>query len=137
LRRTYADVQSDRDGLVAKYEAALREGSEVVADRNIALQQQLTELVAKTDERDSQLQAVLAAVHLEPSTLQALTQGLEDTLEAKSRALKDLHFELRKVEKHHSSVIEEYHRHAKAAGLPPLDAGSILGSTVDAVVVPR
>ena len=128
LRNKYADVQGDRDSLVGKFEAALREASEVVSDRNTALQQQLTEIVAKTDERDAQLQAVLTAVHLEPAALGTITQGLEDTLEAKSRALKDLHFELRKVEKHHHDIIDEYHRRARAAGLPTLDISAILQS---------
>lgn len=126
LRVKYGEVQQDRDGLVGKFEAALHDATEVVAERNVALQTKLNDAVHQADERDAQLQAVLQAVNLPSGALQDATSNLEETLETKSRALKDLHFELRKVEKHHNEIIEEYHRRAKAAGLPPLDVEQVL-----------
>jgi chromosome segregation ATPase len=128
LQRRYGEVQGDRDGLVNKFEAALRDAMEVVQDKTTAVQQQLLDTAQLVEQRDAQLASVLQAVNLEPAAVDFISRQMEDALEAKNRAIKDLHFELRKVERQHKDVISEYERRCRAAGIPVLDMEPLLAT---------
>jgi len=125
LKQKYSEVQKDRDGLVGKFETALRDTMDVVNDKNVELQHLLSETHGTLEERDAQLMAVLQAVNLEPAALDGISARMEDTLEAKNRAIKDLHFELRKIEGQHRQVIAEYERRCRKASVPVLDLATI------------
>ena len=127
LQGRFGEVQADRDGLVAKFEAALRDAMDVVQDKTTSVQQQLMDAHAMAEQRDAQLQSVLQAVNLEPAAVDAISRQMEDALEAKNRAIKDLHFELRKIERQHTDVVGEYERRCRAAGIPVLELEPLLG----------
>lgn len=129
LQKKFTDVQKDRDSLVTKFEAALRDAMDVVQDKTSVVQQQLLETHSKVEQRDAQLQSVLAAVNLEPAAVDAVSRQMEDALEAKNRAIKDLHFELKKIERQHGDVIAEYERRCRAADIPVLELEPLLAGT--------
>jgi T-lymphocyte triggering factor len=122
----FQDVHNDREGLKSRFEAALLNAMDAVQEKNTSLAQNLIEASAKVEERDAQLSNVLAAVNLEPSVLEFLTRQIEDTLETKNRAIKDLHFELKKIEKQHKDVLAEYERRCVGVNAPPLNLAEIL-----------
>lgn len=126
LKLKFHEVYNDRENLKAKFEAALQNAMDVVQERNNVLQQNLIGLGAKVEERDAQLANVLAAVNLEPSALEVVTRQLEDTLETKNRAIKDLHFELKKIERQHKDVTSEYERRCLSKDLPVLNLAAIV-----------
>lgn len=126
LKNKFQEVFNDRENLKAKFEAALQNAMDVVQERNAALHQNLVEASAKVEERDAQLANVLAAVNLEPSTLEVVTRQLEDTLETKNRAIKDLHFELKKIERQHKDVVAEYERRAMGKSIPVLNLADVV-----------
>lgn len=126
LQMKFSEVLNDRDNLKDKFEAALQNAMDVVQERNATLYQQLVEVSSKVEERDAQLTNVLAAVNLEPTTLEIVTRELEDKLETKNRAIKDLHFELKKIEKQHKDVVSEYERRLMAKGIPVLNLAEIV-----------
>ena len=126
LRGQFHEVHTDRENLKSKFETALHNAMDVVQEKNTALQQTLIEVSAKVEERDAQLANVLAAVNLEPSTLDVITRQLEDTLETKNRAIKDLHFELKKIEKQHRDIVAEYERRATKNKIPVLNLAEVL-----------
>jgi T-lymphocyte triggering factor len=121
LKQKYEAVQADRDGLVRRFEAALREAADVAQDGNTELQQRLLEAQARVEERDAQMHHVLQQAGLEPGVLEHFGLGADAALDAKARAIKDLHFELRKLEAQHGRVIGEYERRCRGAGVPALD----------------
>jgi DNA repair exonuclease SbcCD ATPase subunit len=121
LQSRYGKVQGDRDDLVGKFEAALRDAMDVVQDKTTAAQQELLDAHALVEQRDAQLRSVLEAINLEPAAVDAVSRQMEDALEAKNRAIKDLHFELRKVERQHRDVVGEYERRCRGSGIPVLD----------------
>lgn len=125
LQGKYGKVQQDRDAIKKKFEMALHDAMDVVNEQNTAMQQRLIEVNARVEERDAQLSSVLSAANLEPQALEAITRQLEDTIETKDRAIKDLHFELKKIQRQHRDVITEYERRCIASKVPPLDAAEV------------
>ena len=126
LQKKYQETHADRETLKGRFENALHEAMDTTQERNLALQQKLLEVQTRVEERDVQLMNVLKAVNLEPYAQEMITREVEDTLDAKNRAIKDLHFELKAVEKKHRDVVSEYERRCASSGIPVLDLEQIV-----------
>ncbi|KPA80123.1 putative T-lymphocyte triggering factor [Leptomonas pyrrhocoris] len=126
LEEQYKSVYNEREDLRAKFESALREAMDIVAERNNSLQQNLVEAHAKLEQRDAQLDGVLRAMNLEPAAMELISEEIDDEIQVKNQTIKDLHFELRKLEKRVSAMVEEYERRCRAVGVTPLDRASVL-----------
>eukprot|EP00759_Apiculatamorpha_spiralis_P057094 PhF_6_TR8445/c0_g1_i1/m.13170/K19942/GAS8; growth arrest-specific protein 8 len=126
LQHKYQEVEADRDDLVSRFEVVLYDAKERAARRTYALEEQLNQLTSHSEQRDTQLVSVLAAANLEAPVLDTLTRRLEDLLESKNRAIKDLHFEMHKVEQTHKDVLSAYERKCVKSGLPALNLKEIL-----------
>lgn len=126
LEEQYNSVYTEREDLSAKFESALREAMDVVAERNNSLQQNLVEAHARLEQRDAQLAGVLRAMNLEPAAMELISEQIDDEVQTKNQTIKDLHFELRKLEKRVNAMVEEYERRCRAAAIPPLDRASVL-----------
>jgi myosin heavy subunit len=111
---------AQKETLVANYEQSLRDVRTRAGFKNQRLEQRLDDANQRLDEKDAQLAAVLQAANLEPTALELVTRKLEDMLETKNRAIKDLHFELAKVEQQHGDVLKAYEGKCQAASIPIL-----------------
>lgn len=120
LEENYREVDKEREDLRARFEIDLREAMDVVDERNAALQQRLLVASAKVEDRDEQFRSVMKAMNLEPSTMLMVSEEINQELSYKNQIIKDLHFELRKLENHTKAVVKEYERRLRAVNLPPL-----------------
>ena len=121
LQEKYALVQRDRDVLVGKFETALQQTMDVVSMKNIDVEKQLVHAHMTMEDKDAQLSALMQAVNIELQAMESIAPHLEDELDSKNRAIKDLHYGLRKVESQHQRVVAEYERRCRKAGIPLLD----------------
>eukprot|EP01065_Artemidia_motanka_P015770 TRINITY_DN1949_c2_g1_i1.p1 TRINITY_DN1949_c2_g1~~TRINITY_DN1949_c2_g1_i1.p1 ORF type:complete len:468 (+),score=210.33 TRINITY_DN1949_c2_g1_i1:66-1469(+) len=121
LKGSYASVDGDKSQLVVKFQESLRMVHELAQSKNKSMQQKLDDIRTTLEKKDAKLGAVLQAAHLEPVALDVVTRKLEDMLETKNRAIKDLHFELEKVKWQHRDVCRQYEQTCKGNLLPPLD----------------
>ncbi|KPI87752.1 putative T-lymphocyte triggering factor [Leptomonas seymouri] len=126
LEEQYKSVYNEREDLRSRFETALREAVDIVAERNNALQQNLVEAHAKLEQRDAQLGGVLRAMNLEPAAMELISDEIDGEIHAKNQTIKDLHFELRQLEKRVGAMVEEYERRCRAMGVAPLDRASVL-----------
>ncbi|KAG5464751.1 hypothetical protein LSCM4_00192 [Leishmania orientalis] len=126
LEDQYKNVYGEREDLRAKFQSALREAMDIVAERNNALQQDLIEAHARLEQRDAQLGGVLRAMNLEPSAMEFISNEIDAEVQEKNQVIKDLHFEMRRLEKKVNAMVEEYERRCRAVGLPPLDRSSVM-----------
>ncbi|KAK7199905.1 T-lymphocyte triggering factor [Novymonas esmeraldas] len=126
LEDQYKGVYEEREDLRAKFESALREAMDVVAERNNSLQQNLIEAHARLEQRDAQLGGVLRAMNLEPAAMELISDEIDAEVEEKNQAIKDLHFEMRRLEKKVNTMVEEYERRCRAVGVQPLDRASVM-----------
>ena len=65
----------------------------------------------------------LAASNLDPTALSAVTRKLEDVLDGKNAAIKDLQYELARVCKAHNDVLRTYESRLKSFGVPVEELG--------------
>ncbi|GET93260.1 T-lymphocyte triggering factor, putative [Leishmania tarentolae] len=126
LEDQYKSVYDERDDLRSKFEFALREAMDVVADRNNSLQQNLIEAHARLEQRDAQLEGVLRAMGLEPAAMELISNEIDAEVQGKNQIIKDLHFEMRRLEKKVNAMVEEYERRCRTVGVTPLDRASVL-----------
>lgn len=120
LEEKYKEVDQERESLRTRFEIDLREAMDIVDERNAALQQRLLVASAKVEDRDEQFRSVMKAMNLEPATMLMVSQEIDQELRFKNQIIKDLHFELRKLENHTKAVVKEYERRLRAVNLPPL-----------------
>ena len=75
------------------------------------------------EKKEAQLNEVLAASNLDPTALSAVTRKLEDVLDGKNAAIKDLQYELARVCKAHNDVLRTYESRLKSFGVPVEELG--------------
>lgn len=120
LEERYKKVYEEREELRTRFEIDLREAMDIVDERNAALQQRLLTACAKVEDKDEQFFGVMKAMNIEPRAMALVSEQIEQELSLKNQIIKDLHFELRKLENHTKAVVKEYERRVRAVNLPPL-----------------
>eukprot|EP00796_Vickermania_ingenoplastis_P005078 gene5078-3664_t len=114
LEEKYKEVHSEREELRTRFEIDLREAMDIVDERNAALQQRLLTASAKVEDRDEQFESVMKAMNMDARTMALVSQEIDQELSYKNQVIKDLHFELRKLEAHTKAVVKEYERRLRA-----------------------
>eukprot|EP01062_Namystynia_karyoxenos_P063147 TRINITY_DN55969_c0_g1_i1.p1 TRINITY_DN55969_c0_g1~~TRINITY_DN55969_c0_g1_i1.p1 ORF type:complete len:470 (+),score=264.20 TRINITY_DN55969_c0_g1_i1:94-1503(+) len=125
LKAKYKSVDDDKTSLVTRFQDSLRIVQDLAGSKNKTMQQRLDDIKVSLEKKDVKLGAVLHAANLEPVALDVVTRKLEDMLETKNRAIKDLHFELEKVKWQHRDVVRQYENLCKGHQLPPLDLAQL------------
>jgi len=91
--------------------------------KNLLLEKKLTTLGDKLEKTEAQLNEVLAASNLDPTALAVVTRKLEDVLDAKNAAIKDLQYEVARACKAHNDVIRTYESKLQEFGIPYEELG--------------
>ncbi|CAI9532348.1 unnamed protein product [Staurois parvus] len=97
LEQRFQKVQVERDELYRKFSAAIQEVQQKSGFKNLMLERKLQALGDTLEKKEAQLNEVLAASNLDPSALSVVTRKLEDVLDSKNSAIKDLQYELARV----------------------------------------
>jgi hypothetical protein len=84
---------------------------------------QVEELEKEREKKEAQLNEVLAASNLDPVMLGNITRKLDEVLDAKNKAIKDLQYELARVTKAHNDVINVYNSKLAEFGIPVEELG--------------
>ncbi|XP_042311208.1 dynein regulatory complex subunit 4 isoform X2 [Sceloporus undulatus] len=136
LQQRFSKVQEERDDLYQKFTKAINEVQQKTGFKNLLLERKLLGLANILEKKEVQLNEVLAASNLDPSALSVVTRKLEDVLDSKNNAIKDLQYELARVCKAHNDLLRTYEAKLSAFGIPldnlgfkPLET-SVLGQTL-------
>ncbi|CAJ0955826.1 unnamed protein product, partial [Ranitomeya imitator] len=97
LVQRFQKIQSERDELYNKFTAAIHEVQQKNGFKNLLLERKLQALGDTLEKKEAQLNEVLAASNLDPVALSTVTRKLEDVLDTKNNAIKDLQYELARV----------------------------------------
>merc|ERR1719478_1353441 len=95
----------------------------VLEDQNKQLSWEQEELEKEREKKEAQLNEVLAASNLDPVMLGNITRKLDEVLDAKNKAIKDLQYELARVTKAHNDVISVYNSKLSEFGIPVDELG--------------
>lgn len=91
--------------------------------KNLLLEKKLGTLMEQLEKKEAQLNEVLAASNLDPTALAVVTRKLEDVLDAKNAAIKDLQYELARACKAHNDVLRTYEARLSEFGVPTVELG--------------
>ncbi|XP_054856524.1 dynein regulatory complex subunit 4 isoform X2 [Eublepharis macularius] len=118
LEQRFGTVQGERDELYQKFTKAINEVQQKTGFKNLLLERKLQGLSSILEKKEVQLNEVLAASNLDPSALAVVTRKLEDVLDSKNNAIKDLQYELARVCKAHNDLLRTYEAKLTAFGIP-------------------
>lgn len=123
LQQRFSQTQSERDELYGKFVKAIHEVQQKSNFKNLLLEKKLTALADTLEKKEAQLNEVLSASNLDPTALTVVTRKLEDVLDSKNSAIKDLQYELARVCKAHNDLIRTYEAKLQSFGVPTEELG--------------
>ena len=97
LEQRFEKVQTERDNLYQRFVKAIHEVQQKYNFKNLLLEKKLSALADTLEKKEAQLNEVLSASNLDPTALTVVTRKLEDVLDSKNSAIKDLQYELARV----------------------------------------
>ncbi|KAJ8041751.1 Dynein regulatory complex subunit 4 [Holothuria leucospilota] len=123
LEQRFEQLQKERDDLYSKFIKAIHEVQQKSGFKNLLLEKKLGALADTLEKKDAQLNEVLSASNLDPTALTVVTRKLEDVLDSKNSAIKDLQYELARVCKAHNDLLRTYEAKLQAFGVPTEELG--------------
>ena len=123
LVQRFSLVQKERDELYEKFESTIYDVQQKSGFKNLLLEKKVEELEKEREKKEAQLNEVLAASNLDPVMLGNITRKLDEVLDAKNKAIKDLQYELARVTKAHNDVISVYESKLSEFGIPVDELG--------------
>ncbi|XP_018618923.1 dynein regulatory complex subunit 4 isoform X3 [Scleropages formosus] len=105
LEQNFIKVQAERDELYEKFTKAILEVQQKSGFKNLLLERKLNTLSDSLEKKEAQLNEVLSASRLDPVALSVVTRKLEDVLDSKNIAIKDLQYEVARVCKAHNDLL--------------------------------
>jgi len=123
LEQRHHHVEKERDELYDKFESTIYDVQQKSGFKNILLERKLQAINESLEKKEAQLSEVLAAANLDPNMLGAVAKKLDEVLDAKNAAIKDLQYELARVTKAHNDVIRVYESKLTEFGIPVEELG--------------
>ncbi|XP_069073289.1 dynein regulatory complex subunit 4 [Pleurodeles waltl] len=123
LEQRFSKVQAERDELYKKFTKAIQDVQQKTGFKNLLLERKLLALSDTLEKKEAQLNEVLSASNLDPNALTIVTRKLEDVLDSKNNAIKDLQYELARVCKAHNDLLRTYEAKLRAFGIPVEELG--------------
>ncbi|XP_071083552.1 dynein regulatory complex subunit 4-like [Haliotis cracherodii] len=123
LEQRFQKTQEERDDLYRKFVKAIHEVQQKSNFKNLLLEKKLNALADTLEKKEAQLNEVLSASNLDPTALTVVTRKLEDVLDSKNSAIKDLQYELARVCKAHNDLLRTYESKLRQFGIPTEELG--------------
>ncbi|XP_024881505.1 dynein regulatory complex subunit 4 [Temnothorax curvispinosus] len=123
LELRFEKCQSERDELHSRFVSAIFELQQKTGLKNVLLEKKLEKLSDLLEQREAQISEVLAAAQLDPAAVVSVNKKLEDMLNRKNTAIKDLQYELAKVCKAHDDLLAAYESKLQEYGIPKSELG--------------
>jgi len=123
LEQRFHHVEKERNELFEKFESTIYDVQQKSGFKNILLERKLQAINESLEKKESQLSEVIHAANLDPNLLGTVSKKLDDVLDAKNGAIKDLQYELARVTKAHNDVIRVYESKLTEFGIPVEELG--------------
>ncbi|GAA49106.1 growth arrest-specific protein 8 [Clonorchis sinensis] len=123
LEQRFKRMEKERDELYERFVAAIQDVQQKTGLKNLLLEKRLQALTDVVEKKEVQLNEVLAASNLDPAAVTAVSHKLNDILDSKNTAIKDLHYELARVCKAHNDLLATCEGKLRQFGIPPEELG--------------
>jgi len=123
LEQRFSKLEAEKDKLHKNFVSAIQEVVQKSNFKKLFLERKVVALADSLEKKDAQLNEILAASNLDPAALSVVTRKLEDVLDAKNGAIKNLQYELARVCKAHNDLLRTYEAKLTAFGVPVDEVG--------------
>jgi hypothetical protein len=123
LQQRFGIVSKERDELYEKFEATVFDVQQKSGLKNLLLEKKVEQMHSEMEKKDAKLNEVLAQSNLDPIMLQNITRKLDDVLDGKNRAIRELQYDLARVTKAHNDVIRAFESKLTEFGIPAEELG--------------
>merc|ERR1719453_1429541 len=123
LQQRFGEVRSQRDELYERFQATVYEVQQKSGFRNLLLERKLESLAEVLEQKEAQLDEVLARANLEPSVMGQMRGRVEDVLQQKQHEAADLQSELERVTAVHKQLVGAIHSKMLELGVPTQELG--------------
>jgi hypothetical protein len=123
LQQRFGIVSKERDELYEKFEATVFDVQQKSGLKNLLLEKKVEQMHSEMEKKDAKLNEVLAQSNLDPIMLQNITRKLDDVLDGKNRAIRELQYDLARVTKAHNDVIRAFESKLTEYGIPAEELG--------------
>lgn len=118
LQEEYSNVERERDQLYNNYEQCIQRVRAQTDFNNQALEQRLVAAEANVEKAALQVEEIIRAASLDSGEVTRMIGALSQMLSAKDEALKDLKFEVVKLQKSFNDTRDAYLAKMKEFGIP-------------------
>jgi len=123
LEQRFGEVRGQRDELYDRFQTTVYEVQQKSGFRNLLLERKLESLAEVLEQKEAQLDEVLARANLEPSVMGQMRGRVEDVLQHKSHEAKDLQAELARVTAVHKQLVGAIASKMLELGVPTQELG--------------
>lgn len=123
LRQRFAQVTAERDGLYERFQGTIYNVQQKSGFKNLLLEKKLSALSEALEQKEAQLNEVLARANLDPSVLGQVRGRLDDIIEAKNQTVRDLQQELERVVAAHGELVRVAEDKLAEFGVPVEELG--------------
>ena len=123
LEQRYELAKKERDQIYNNFVKTIHDVQQKTGLKHLLLNKKIKAILDLLEKKEAQFNEVLAASNLDPKSLDAVTQKLEDVLDGKNAAIRDLQYELAKVCKIHNDALRAYEGGLKSHGVPKSELG--------------
>lgn len=125
LEQRYTRLQAERDDLKEKFQDALYDVQQKAGFKALLLRKKLDAAHTELEKKEAHLTEILASANLEPSVMGVLAKRLDEVVESKDSAIRELQSELQRVIAAHNRLISGYERKLGEFGIPPEELGFV------------
>eukprot|EP00055_Hartaetosiga_balthica_P018192 m.130269 g.130269 ORF g.130269 m.130269 type:complete len:479 (+) comp9467_c0_seq21:57-1493(+) len=123
LQQRFQEVEEERDELYERFVKTIYDVQQKTGFKNLILEKKLDALSDQLEKKEAQLNEVLSASNLDPTALAVVTRKLEDVLDSKNGAIKDLQYELAKSYKSYNDTVLTFKSKLEEYGIPVDELG--------------
>jgi len=123
LGQRFTQVKSERDDLYKRFQSTVYDVQQKSGFKNLLLERKLGALMEALEQKEAQLNEVLARANIEPSVLGQVKGRLDDIIESKNQTVRDLQQELERVMGAHQELVRASEEKMAEFGVPVEELG--------------
>jgi chromosome segregation ATPase len=119
LEEEYSSMERERDALYTGFEESIQRVKAQTEFQNQALEQKLLAAESNVEKAALQVEEIIRAANLDGNEVARMMTSLNQTLAAKDEVLRDLKFQVVKLQKGYNDSLEAFVAKLKELGIPP------------------
>ena len=123
LQQRFEHVKRDKDAIYSEFQKSIYDVQQKTGFKNLLLEKKLESTDQQLEQKEAQLNEVLSHAQLDPAVMGQVRGKLDDIIEAKNQAQRDLQMENERVHQLHRQLVEKTKEKFAEYGIPEEELG--------------